>query len=75
MKDCVKKILVGLLCVAIVPCTYAAYPEQPFPVTGPDAHCVLCQQPLGEEAAKPSGSAQKARLVVDLIRGGTQSDA
>ena len=30
----------------------AAYPEQPFPVTGPDAHCVLCQQPLGDEAAK-----------------------
>ncbi len=34
----------------------AAYPEQPFPVTGPDAHCVLCQQPLGEEAAKRLGS-------------------
>jgi energy-coupling factor transporter ATP-binding protein EcfA2 len=30
----------------------AAYPDQPFPVTGPDAHCVICQQPLGEEAAK-----------------------
>jgi energy-coupling factor transporter ATP-binding protein EcfA2 len=30
----------------------AAYPEQPFPVTSPDSHCVLCQQPLGEEAAK-----------------------
>jgi energy-coupling factor transporter ATP-binding protein EcfA2 len=30
----------------------AAYPEQPFPVTSPDGHCVLCQQPLGEEAAK-----------------------
>lgn len=30
----------------------AAYPEQPFPVTGSDSHCVLCQQPLGEEAAR-----------------------
>jgi len=30
----------------------AAYPEQPFPVTDLGAHCVLCQQPLGEEAAK-----------------------
>ena len=30
----------------------AAYPEQPFPVTGSGAHCVLCQQPLGEEAAR-----------------------
>lgn len=30
----------------------AAYPEQPFPVTASGAHCVLCQQPLGEEAAK-----------------------
>lgn len=29
----------------------AAYPEQPFPVTGHDGRCVLCQQPLGEEAA------------------------
>jgi hypothetical protein len=30
----------------------AAYPEQSFPVTGSDSHCVLCQQPLGEEAAR-----------------------
>ncbi|WP_373005508.1 AAA family ATPase [Hyphomonas sp.] len=30
----------------------AAYPKQPFPVTGPDAHCVLCQQPLSEDGAK-----------------------
>lgn len=30
----------------------AAYPEQPFPVTDHDARCVLCQQPLGEEASK-----------------------
>ncbi len=30
----------------------AAYPGQPFPVTASDAHCVLCQQPLGEEAAR-----------------------
>jgi energy-coupling factor transporter ATP-binding protein EcfA2 len=30
----------------------AAYPGQPFPVTASGAHCVLCQQPLGEEAAK-----------------------
>lgn len=29
----------------------AAYPEKPFPVTARDAHCVLCQQPLGEDAA------------------------
>jgi len=29
----------------------AAYTEKPFPVTDPDAHCVLCQQPLSEEAA------------------------
>lgn len=30
----------------------AAYPGRPFPVTGADDHCVLCQQPLSEEAAK-----------------------
>ncbi|CDO38921.1 AAA family ATPase [Novosphingobium sp. KN65.2] len=30
----------------------AAYPDKPFPVTGSDANCVLCQQPLGEEASK-----------------------
>lgn len=29
----------------------AAYTEKPFPVTDPDAHCVLCQQPLSEKAA------------------------
>lgn len=29
----------------------SAYPGQAFPVTTPDAHCVLCQQPLSEEAA------------------------
>lgn len=29
----------------------AAYPERPFPATDPDAHCVVCQQPLSEEAA------------------------
>lgn len=28
-----------------------AYPNQPFPVVGDDARCVLCQQGLGEEAA------------------------
>ncbi|MFL1391700.1 AAA family ATPase, partial [Pseudomonas tritici] len=27
-----------------------AYPEQPFPVVGKDARCVLCQQELGEDA-------------------------
>lgn len=26
-----------------------AYPDKPFPVTGSDANCVLCQQPLSEE--------------------------
>ncbi|MGH7089762.1 MAG: AAA family ATPase, partial [Stellaceae bacterium] len=30
----------------------AAYPGRPFPATGADDHCVLCQQPLSEEAAK-----------------------
>lgn len=30
----------------------SAYPDQPFPVTRTGAHCVLCQQPLGEEASK-----------------------
>jgi energy-coupling factor transporter ATP-binding protein EcfA2 len=30
----------------------AAYPEQSFPVTGSEAHCVLCQQPLGEQASQ-----------------------
>jgi energy-coupling factor transporter ATP-binding protein EcfA2 len=29
-----------------------AYPGQAFPVTGDHAHCVLCQQPLGSEAAQ-----------------------
>ena len=27
-----------------------AYPGRPFPVTGEDAKCVLCQQPLSEDA-------------------------
>jgi energy-coupling factor transporter ATP-binding protein EcfA2 len=30
----------------------SAYPDHPFPVTGTGAHCVLCQQPLSEEASK-----------------------
>ena len=30
----------------------AAYPDKPFPVTGSDANCVLCQQPLSEEASQ-----------------------
>lgn len=30
----------------------SAYPEKDFPVTDADAHCVLCQQPLSEEASK-----------------------
>ncbi len=30
----------------------AAYTDQPFPVTGIGAHCVLCQQPLSEDASK-----------------------
>lgn len=30
----------------------SAYPDRSFPVTGTDAHCVLCQQPLSEEASK-----------------------
>ncbi|MCL8484371.1 MULTISPECIES: AAA family ATPase [Bradyrhizobium] len=30
----------------------SAYPDRPFPVAGTGAHCVLCQQPLGEEASK-----------------------
>lgn len=30
----------------------AAYPERPFPVATVDAHCVLCQQPLSEEASR-----------------------
>ena len=29
-----------------------AYPDQPFPVTGVGANCVLCQQPLAAEAAE-----------------------
>lgn len=28
-----------------------AYPEMAFPYTDEDAHCVLCQQPLGQDAA------------------------
>jgi AAA domain len=28
----------------------AAYPDRDFPVTAHDAHCLLCQQPLGSEA-------------------------
>lgn len=28
-----------------------AYPEKAFPHTDEDAHCVLCQQPLGQDAA------------------------
>jgi energy-coupling factor transporter ATP-binding protein EcfA2 len=34
----------------------SAYPDQPFPVTRRGAHCVLCQQPLTEEASKRLGS-------------------
>lgn len=30
----------------------AAYPGKPFPVTDSDAHCMLCQQPLSDEAIK-----------------------
>lgn len=30
----------------------SAYPGKGFPVTDTDAHCVLCQQPLSEEASK-----------------------
>jgi energy-coupling factor transporter ATP-binding protein EcfA2 len=30
----------------------SAYPDHPFPVTRTGAHCVLCQQPLTEEASK-----------------------
>ncbi len=30
----------------------SAYPEKSFPVTEANAHCVLCQQPLDEDAAK-----------------------
>ncbi|WP_246664928.1 AAA family ATPase [Neorhizobium sp. P12A] len=30
----------------------SAYPEKSFPVVGADANCVLCQQPLSEEASK-----------------------
>jgi hypothetical protein len=29
----------------------SAYPDRPFPVTESGAHCVLCQQPLSEEAS------------------------
>jgi len=28
-----------------------AYPGEPFPVTGPDKQCLLCQQPLGDAAS------------------------
>lgn len=31
--------------------TQFAYPEEEFPFTGEDSRCVLCQQPLGDEAA------------------------
>lgn len=30
--------------------TEVAYPGQPFPPSAGDAHCMLCQQPLGDEA-------------------------
>jgi hypothetical protein len=30
----------------------SAYPERPFPVTGAQARCVLCQQPLEPQAAR-----------------------
>ncbi|MBN9261498.1 MAG: AAA family ATPase, partial [Hyphomicrobium sp.] len=30
----------------------SVYPDQPFPVTGIGTHCVLCQQPLSDEASK-----------------------
>lgn len=33
----------------------SAYPERPFPVTGDDARCVLCQQELGPEASDRLG--------------------
>lgn len=34
----------------------SAYPDRIFPVVEADAHCVLCQQPLSEEASKRLGS-------------------
>lgn len=30
----------------------SSYPDRPFPVTGAGTHCVLCQQPLSDEASK-----------------------
>ncbi len=30
----------------------SAYPDHPFPVASTGAHCVLCQQPLSEDASK-----------------------
>lgn len=30
----------------------SAYPDRPFPLTGTGSHCVLCQQPLSDEASK-----------------------
>ncbi|HEY4092692.1 MAG TPA: AAA family ATPase [Luteibacter sp.] len=58
-----------------------AYPGQSFPVTGDGAHCVLCQQPLGPEAAQrlhrfdayirseASTAAQRARDTWERITG------
>ena len=46
-----------------------AYPAQPFPVATIDALCVLCQQPLGEEAAA------RFRRFEDFVRDDTQSQA
>ena len=36
-----------------------AYPNQPFPVTGGDSHCLLCQQQLGDEGAQRLRQFQK----------------
>lgn len=49
--------------------TEAAYPEQPFPVTGDEAHCLLCQQPLSPEAA------DRLRRFEAYVQDRTQQDA
>lgn len=49
--------------------TQAAYPSQPFPVTGENAKCPLCQQPLSDEASA------RFRHFEDYVAGKLQVEA
>lgn len=54
--------------------TEDAYPDSPFPLTGPDSRCVLCQQPLKDDAVARFERFHKF-LTSELQRGKDQAFA